>query len=69
VGRANFDHRGSRVNLGVSTLFQDTGLAAQLARHIEGEFASAPRVRLDRGRPLFRSRLPEALARLMSPLL
>ena len=69
VGSANFDHRSFRLNFEVSILFQDTDLAQGLARHVEGEFASAPRVRRDRGRPLFRSRLPEALARLMSPLL
>jgi cardiolipin synthase len=69
VGSANFDHRSFRLNFEVSILFQDVGLAADLARHIEGEFSSAPRVRHDRQRPLLRSRLPEALARLMSPLL
>ena len=69
VGSANFDHRSFRLNFEVSILFQDGELAGQLGRHVEGEFASAPRVRLDRRRPLLRSRLPEALARLMSPLL
>ena len=40
-----------------------------LARLIEGELASAPRVRQGRERSLLGARLPEALARLMSPLL
>ena len=69
VGSANFDHRSFRLNFEVSVLFQDRGLGEQMAKLIEGEFSSAPRVRTDRHRPLFRSRLPEALARLMSPLL
>jgi len=50
-------------------LFRDTGVAAALAQLIEGEFAHAPRVRPDRARSLWRVRLPEALARLLSPLL
>ncbi len=69
VGSANFDHRSFRLNFEVAVLFQDRDLALRLARLIEGEFAHAPRVRGDRRRPLFRSRLPEALARLLSPLL
>ena len=50
-------------------LFRDAGIAAQLAQLIEGELAHAPRVHHDRKRSLFGARLPEALARLMSPLL
>ena len=69
VGSANFDHRSFRLNFEVSVLFQDRGLGDRVAKLIEGEFASAPRVRTDRQRPLFATRLPEALARLMSPLL
>jgi cardiolipin synthase len=69
VGSANFDHRSFRLNFEVSVLFQDRGLGERIAKLIEGEFASAPRVRADRLRPLFGTRLPEALARLMSPLL
>ena len=41
----------------------------QLERLVEGELASAPRVRQGRRRSLLGARLPEALARLMSPLL
>jgi cardiolipin synthase len=69
IGSANFDHRSFRLNFEVTMLFADTDVAARLARLIEGEFASAPRVREDRPRPLLRSRLPEAFARLLSPLL
>jgi cardiolipin synthase len=36
---------------------------------IELDLAHSPRVRDDRPRPLWRVRLPEALARLVSPLL
>lgn len=69
VGSANFDHRSFRLNFEVGVLFQDLGLGQQLAKLIEGEFARAPRVRPDRDRRLLRSRLPESLARLLSPLL
>ena len=50
-------------------LFRDAGVAADLAKLIEGEFAHAPRVRDERDRSLLRARLPEAFARLLSPLL
>ena len=69
IGSANFDHRSFRLNFEVSMLFQDEGIAAVLAKLIESEFAHAPRVRHDRKRSLFRDALPEALARLLSPLL
>ncbi len=69
IGSANFDHRSFRLNFEVSMLFQDCTVGERLAKLIEGEFANAPRVRGERQRSLFRSRLPEALARLMSPLL
>jgi cardiolipin synthase len=69
IGSANFDHRSFRLNFEVSMLFRDAGVAAALARVIEGEFPSAPRVHRERARPLWRARLPEALARLVSPLL
>ena len=69
VGSANFDHRSFRLNFEVSVLLRDAGLATALAKLIEGEFANAPRVRVDRARPLWRARLPEAFARLLSPLL
>jgi cardiolipin synthase len=69
IGSANFDSRSFRLNFEVSVLFRDATIAAQLARLIEGEFASAPRVRAERAQPLWTARLPEALARLLSPLL
>ncbi len=69
LGSANFDARSFRLNFEVSVLFHDAAIAAALARLIEGEFASAPRVREQRSRGLWTVRLPEALARLMSPLL
>ena len=69
IGSANFDHRSFRLNFELSVLFDDAGIAGELAQLFEHEFASAPRVRNDRARPLLTARLPEALARLMSPLL
>lgn len=69
VGSANFDHRSFRLNFEVCLMFRDEGVAADLAKLIEGEFARAPRVRDERDRSLLRARLPEAFARLLSPLL
>lgn len=69
IGSANFDHRSFRLNFEISVLFDDADIAAQLERLVEIELASAPRVRQGRHRPLLTARLPEALARLMSPLL
>lgn len=69
IGSANFDHRSFSLNFEVQTLFRDHSVAAALERLIEAEFAHAPRVRGDRARPLLSARLPEALARLASPLL
>ena len=69
IGTANFDNRSFRLNFEVAVLFDDAGIAAELQRVIEQDFAHAPRVRPGRAKPLFRARLPEALARLGSPLL
>lgn len=69
LGSANFDHRSFRLNFEVSMLFDDATIAAELHKLIEHELASAPRVRPDRDRPLLTARLPEAAARLLSPLL
>ncbi|HET8818944.1 MAG TPA: cardiolipin synthase [Xanthomonadaceae bacterium] len=69
IGSANFDHRSFRLNFEVQVLFRDAGIAAALARLVEHDLAHAPRVKAERHRPLFRDRLPEALARLVSPLL
>jgi cardiolipin synthase len=69
VGSANFDSRSFSLNFEVAMLFRDEGIAGELARHFETDLARAPRVRDDRARPLWSARLPEALARLLSPLL
>jgi cardiolipin synthase len=69
IGSANFDHRSFRLNFEVSLLFCDAGVAASLARVLEADLAHAPRVRADRRRAFWRARLPEAMARLLSPLL
>lgn len=69
IGSANFDHRSFRLNFETSLLVEDAALAQTLARQFEHDFALAPRVRPDRPRPLWTARLPEALARLLSPLL
>lgn len=69
IGSANFDHRSFRLNFEISMLFRDRGLAGLLAQLLEGEFAVSAPVHLQRRRSLWRHRLPEALARLTSPLL
>ena len=69
LGSANFDSRSFRLNFEICLLFRDATVAADLATLIGREFANAPRVREDRSRPLLRARLPEAFARLLSPLL
>ncbi|MFZ5655459.1 MAG: cardiolipin synthase [Pseudomonadota bacterium] len=69
IGSANFDHRSFRLNFEVSLLFRDADVAASLQRVLEADLARAPRVRADRRRAFWRQRLPEALARLLSPLL
>ncbi len=69
IGSANFDHRSFRLNFEVSVMFHDAGIVAELAELIQHECSHAPRVRDDRARGLWRARLPEALARLVSPLL
>ena len=69
VGTANFDHRSFRLNFEVSLAFDDAQVASELERTIEADLAHSPRVREDRPRPLWTVRLPEALARLVSPIL
>lgn len=69
LGSANFDHRSFRLNFEISVLFRDRDLVASLAELVEAECGSCQLVRNDRHRPLWRSRLPEALARVVSPLL
>lgn len=69
IGSANFDHRSFRLNFEISMLFRDRSVAGTLAQWLEGEFAGSLPVDTQRQRSLWRHRLPEALARLMSPLL
>ncbi|MGH8053609.1 MAG: cardiolipin synthase [Stenotrophomonas sp.] len=69
VGTANFDHRSFRLNFELSMMYTDRKLTAELDAILREEFNSATEVRLNRRRPLWRERLPEAFARLASPLL
>ena len=69
IGSANFDYRSFRLNFEVAVVCHDARLAGELERVIEGDLAHSPRVREDRPRPLLTVRLPEAVARLLSPLL
>ena len=50
-------------------MFRDRGVAGTLAQWLEGEIATCEPVEVQRDRSLWRHRLPEALARLLSPLL
>lgn len=69
IGSANFDHRSFRLNFESSVLLRDARLVADLAELIEYDSRSCTPVTADRERHLWRSRLPEGLARLVSPLL
>lgn len=69
IGSANFDARSFRLNFEVAVLLRNPDIASELAQLIESELKDAPQVRDDRKRPLWTVRLPEALARLLSPLL
>ena len=69
IGSANFDNRSFRLNFEVSVLFRDPEVVDGLSGLIEHECGRSVRVRDDRDRPLWRTRVPEALARLVSPLL
>lgn len=69
IGSANFDHRSFRLNFEISMLFRDRSVAGTLSQLLEGEFAASEPVHPQRHRQFWRQRLPEALARLMSPLL
>lgn len=69
LGSANFDHRSFRLNFEVALLFREPSFNARLSQLLEGEFAAATPVQAARNRSLWRNRLPEALARLGSPLL
>lgn len=69
IGSANFDHRSFRLNFEVSVLLRGAEMAGELERLLHGELASAEEVKRERHRSLWRHRLPEAMARLLSPLL
>ncbi len=69
IGTANFDNRSFRLNFEVAVLFDDEGLAAQVSELFLYEMRSTREVQKKRPQPLFTARLPEGLARLMSPLL
>lgn len=68
VGTANFDNRSFRLNFEVSAVVYGPALAQPLADQFRIDLGSASQVRVGRRRP-FVSRLSEALARLLSPLL
>ena len=69
VGTANFDHRSFRLNFELSMMYTDLKLTGELEAILRAEFDSAEEVQLIRDRSLWRKRLPEAFARLASPLL
>ncbi|HEU0306669.1 MAG TPA: cardiolipin synthase [Lysobacter sp.] len=69
IGSANFDHRSFRLNFEVSLMFHDAALCAELAALMDHECRDSDCVQAERARPLFGVRLPEALARLVSPVL
>ncbi len=69
IGSANFDSRSFRLNFELSVLCLDTAFAARFAALYEHELRTSREVRAPRRRGLWRQRLPEALARLLSPLL
>lgn len=69
VGSANFDHRSFRLNFELSVLLHDAAFAARLEAEMEDTLSQAREVRADRPRPPLPTRLGEAFARLLSPLL
>jgi cardiolipin synthase len=69
IGSANFDHRSFRLNFEVSLMFRNAALCADLASLMDTECAASGCVAVDRAQSLFATRLPEALARLVSPVL
>ena len=69
VGSSNFDHRSFRLNFEASLLFEDADVAKRLETFLEGELAMATEIAPDRTSSLWRHRVPEAVARLFSPLL
>lgn len=70
VGSANFDQRSFRLNFELSVMLRDARVVQALAQHLQGEMSASREVTTaGPGRVLLRKRLPEAFARLLSPLL
>ena len=70
VGSANFDQRSFRLNFELSVMLRDMRVVQALAQHLQGEMSASREVTAaGPRRPLLRERLPEAFARLLSPLL
>ena len=70
VGSANLDNRSFRLNFEVSALFYAEGAVAELSRLFDQDKHKCRHITLkSRSRIAFPSRLAEASARLLSPLL
>jgi cardiolipin synthase len=68
LGSSNFDYRSFRLNFELCVLFEDAGLAARLAEVLDRDLGLSAELHGPRRRP-FLSRLAEAGARLLSPIL
>lgn len=68
LGSSNFDNRSFRLNFELCILFEDKGVAADLAKVLEEDILESKPVSKHET-PSFMNRLFEALARLLSPLL
>jgi len=69
IGSANFDHRSFRLNFEISMLLRDGRIASDLEQLVKRYIEGSRQVQPERDRAFWKSRLPEALARLLSPLL
>ena len=69
IGSANFDQRSFRLNFEAMVLIQDHDVGREMADLYRHEMQSAPLVKREREHPFFTARLPEAFARLLSPVL
>ena len=68
LGSSNFDYRSFRLNFELCVLFEDAGLSARLAEVLTRDLDLSEEIVGRRHRP-FHSRLAEAGARLLSPIL
>lgn len=68
LGSANFDNRSFRLNFELCILLEDTAIAADLSKVLQEDMKKAKKVPKKRAQPFF-TRLAEAFARLLSPLL